>query len=262
MLNDEERKRYSRQIALPYISIDGQKKIKDAKVAVIGIGGLGWLSSMQLTAMGVGEIRVVDRDVVELSNLHRQLIYKTSDLGYSKAEVAGKRLRELNPNVKVFAFPLSINDENVYDVIEGVDVVIDGLDRFEPRYVLNRACVEMSIPYVYGAAIQMHGVVSTIIPGKTPCLNCLYPNVRDESIPSCEVVGVFTPVIGITSSIQTSEAIKIILGKKPSLAGRVLYIDSTDLSFESIKVMRNPTCSVCSRVGKKRERKVEVPKKR
>ncbi|MHA1506811.1 MAG: HesA/MoeB/ThiF family protein [Candidatus Asgardarchaeia archaeon] len=257
MLNDEERIRYSRQIVLPYISLEGQEKIKRAKVAVIGVGGLGWLSSMQITAMGVGEVRVVDRDVVELSNLHRQLIYKTSDLGYSKAEIAKKRLEELNPSVKVLAFPLSINEENVYDIIKGVDVVIDGLDRFKPRYVVNKACVDMAIPYVYGAAIQTHGVVSTIIPGKTPCLNCVYPNVRDESIPSCEIVGVFTPVIGITSSIQTTEAIKLILGKQPSLAGRVLYIDATDLSFESIKVLRNPSCSVCSEVGKGRERKVE-----
>ena len=243
--SEEELEIYSRQIILRDIGYKGQLKLTESKVCVVGLGGLGCLSATQLTAMGIGYLRLVDRDVVERSNLHRQYLYDIKSLGYPKVEVAARKLKDLNPNVEIEPITLSLNVDNASDIIEGVDVVIDGLDSIEPRYAINRACIKLKIPYVFGAAIESFGNVSTIIPGKTPCLECFISGIRDEELPTCSVVGVLPPALSIVSSLQVSEVIKMVTGNKPSLAGKLLYIDLRSMSFDEIQLSRRENCPVC-----------------
>ncbi|MCX8171374.1 MAG: HesA/MoeB/ThiF family protein, partial [Candidatus Bathyarchaeota archaeon] len=245
LLSEDELELYSRQIALSEIGYEGQLKLKRSSVCIAGLGGLGSPSALQLAAMGIGHIRLIDQDVVELSNLHRQLLYGAKYVGYPKVEVAAKRLKELNPNVEVEPIPASISADNAAEYIKGVDVVIDGLDRMAPRYAINRACQKLGIPYVFAAAIMTFGNVATIIPGETPCLECFQGNIRDETLPTCATVGVHTSLLSVISGIEVSEAIRIILGKKPRLAGKLLYCDIGDLSFEEIDLRKVDSCPVC-----------------
>jgi len=244
-LSESELEFYSRQIALSEIGYEGQLKIKSSSVCIAGLGGLGSPVALQLAAMGVGHIRLVDQDFVELSNLHRQFLYGARYVGYPKVEVAAKRLRELNPNIEVEPLPTSINADNAERIVRGVDVVVDGLDRMTPRYAINRACQKLRTPYVFAAAIMTFGNVSTIIPGETPCLECFQGNVRDETLPTCATVGVHTSLLSVLAGIEVSEAIRIILGKKPRLAGKLLHCDIEDLTFEEINIVRAEECPVC-----------------
>jgi len=244
-LSDDELEFYSRQIVLPDIGYNGQLKLKKARVCIAGLGGLGSPVSQQLAAMGVGYLRLVDRDVVELSNLQRQHLYGANFLGYPKVEVAAKRLHELNPNIEIEPVPLSVNTNTAYDIIKDVDVVIDGLDRMTPRYALNRACQKAGTPYIFAAAIMTFGNISTIIPGETPCLECFQGNLDDEMLPTCAVVGVHPSILSIIASIEVSEAVRIILGEKPRLAGKILHCDLGNLEFEKIEVSKADNCPVC-----------------
>jgi molybdopterin/thiamine biosynthesis adenylyltransferase len=244
-LTDEELETYSRQIVLRDIGYEGQLKIRSAKVCVVGVGGLGCPVAVQLVAMGVGYIRLVDRDVVERSNLQRQHLYDTNSLGKPKVEVALERLSVLNPDVEIEIAPTSLDVNNAVDLVRGVDVVVDGLDRLHPRYAVNRACVQLKVPYVFGAAIEMFGNVSTIIPNKTFCLECLLPNMSDEQLPSCSVVGVHPSVLGVISSIETSEAVRLAMGGEPLLANKLLYYDLRRLSLDTITIARRDDCPVC-----------------
>ncbi len=244
-LSEEELKFYSRQIVLQEIGYNGQLKLKNAKVCLVGLGGLGSPAAMQLTAIGVGHLRLVDCDVVELSNLQRQILYDTKVLGYPKVEVATERLRDLNPNIIIEPIPISLNSHNAADIIKGMDVVVDGLDRMTPRYAVNRVCNNLGIPYIFGAAIMNFGNVSTIIPQKTPCLECFQGNLEDAVLPTCAVVGVHPSVLSIIASIEVSEAVRLILGEKPNLAGKILHCDIDDLVFEEIVVSRAENCPVC-----------------
>jgi adenylyltransferase/sulfurtransferase len=243
--SNEEMQRYSRQIALREIGIDGQRKLKEARVCIAGMGGLGCVSASQLAAMGVGYIRLVDQDVADLTNLHRQLLYDTPSLGYPKVEVAEKRLKLLNPNVKLDPVPLTINSGTAEQVVKDVDMVIDGLDHFTPRYALNEACVKLRVPYIFGGAIQAYGNASTIIPGKTACLECMLGRVSDEGLPTCETVGVFPQVPTIVASIQAREALSLMLGKDPSLANKLLFCNLNSMEFEVFPVVKVPSCSTC-----------------
>jgi len=244
-LSEEELEYYSRQIVLKEIGYNGQLKLKGAKACIVGLGGLGCHIATQLTAMGVGHLRLVDRDIVELSNLQRQHLYTVGTLNYPKVEVAARRLRDLNPNVELEPLPLTLNAEMAEKIIRGVDVVIDGLDRMEPRYAVNRACVKLGVPYIFGAAIMTYGNVSTIIPGETPCLECFYGNLRDEALPTCAVVGVHPSVISIVASIEVAEAIRILLGERPNLASKLLYCDLESLSMDEVSLARLEDCPVC-----------------
>ncbi|MEM3715945.1 MAG: HesA/MoeB/ThiF family protein, partial [Candidatus Bathyarchaeia archaeon] len=237
-LSDNEIELYSRQIALSEIGYEGQLKLKKSSVCIAGLGGLGSPAALQLAAMGVGRIRLVDQDFVELSNLHRQLLYGAKYVGYPKVEVAAKRLRELNPNIEVEPLPASINADNAERIVSGMDVIVDGLDHMTPRYAINRACQKLRVPYVFAAAIMTFGNVSTIIPGETPCLECFQGNINDEILPTCATVGVHTSLLSVIAGIETSEAIRIILGKKPRLAGKLLHCDIGDLTFEEIDVAK------------------------
>lgn len=244
-LSELELEFYSRQIVLSEIGYSGQLKLRKSSVCIVGLGGLGSPAALQLAAMGVGHLRLVDQDIIELSNLHRQLLYGAKYIGYPKVEVAAKRLRELNPNIKVEPLPISVNAENAEKIVRGMDVIVDGLDRMTPRYAINRACQKFGVPYVFAAALMTFGNVSTIVPGKTPCLECFQGNLNDEILPTCATVGVHTSLLSVISGVETSEAVRIILGKEPLLANKLLHCDISDLSFEKIDVSKVETCPVC-----------------
>ncbi|MCW3978598.1 MAG: HesA/MoeB/ThiF family protein [Candidatus Bathyarchaeota archaeon] len=243
--SDDELEYYSRQIVLKEIGISGQQKLKDAHVCLVGVGGLGSTIAVQLATMGVGHLRIVDRDVVETSNLQRQHIYSMDMVGYPKVEAAAERLRRMNPFVEVDPVPMSITPRNAEVMVEGMDVVVDGLDRMTPRYILNRACVRLGVPFVYGAVITHIGNASTIIPGETACLECFQGGMDDEALPTCAVAGVHPSVISIIASIQVSEAIRILLDKSPNLANKLVFCDLEDLSLEKINLAKVDTCPVC-----------------
>ena len=243
--SDDELEYYSRQIVLKEIGISGQQKLRGAHVCLVGVGGLGSTIAVQLATMGVGHLRIVDRDVVETSNLQRQHIYSMDKVGFPKVEAAAERLRRMNPFIEVEPVPMSITPKNAERIVEGMDVVVDGLDRMTPRYILNRACVKLGIPFVYGAVITHIGNASTIIPGETACLECFQGGMDDEALPICAVAGVHPSVISIIASIQVSEAVRILLGKSPNLANKLVFCDLEDLSLEKINLAKVDTCPVC-----------------
>ncbi|MEE9586188.1 MAG: HesA/MoeB/ThiF family protein [Nitrososphaerales archaeon] len=243
--SEEEIERYSRQIVLEEIGYNGQTKLNDGKVCIIGVGGLGSPIAQQLAAMGVGTLRIIDRDVVELSNLHRQTLYNTEDIGYPKAERAEKKLRAINPSLKIEAQTVAVNQDSVRDIVHGMDVVVDGLDSIETRYIVNRACIEAGIPYIYGAAIETIGSSTTIIPHETPCIECFAPNLEDDQLPKCGTEGVHPSILTVIGSIQASETVRLLTGKKPNLAGHLVYFDVKDLTFDQIDIERQPACLAC-----------------
>ncbi len=243
--SEEELEYYSRQMVLREVGLRGQERLKGSRALVAGLGGLGSPISMQLASMGVGHLRIVDRDVVEMSNLQRQHLYGADVIGYPKVEAAAMRLGRLNPFIEVEPFPESLSLSNADRLLGGVDVVVDALDSMAARYVLNRACVKHRIPYVHGAVITQVGNVSTIIPGETACLECFKGNVDDGALPSCATVGVTPSIIGVVASIQVSEAVRLLLGRRPNLAGKLLFCDMEDLSFETIDLSRAESCPVC-----------------
>jgi molybdopterin/thiamine biosynthesis adenylyltransferase len=244
-LSEKELEYYSRQIVLADIGYNAQLRLKDAKACLLGLGGLGSPTAIQLATIGVGHLRIVDRDFVELSNLQRQHLYGIDDVGYPKVEVAAKRLQSLNPYIEIEPIPLSVNQDNVEDIIKDMDVVIDGLDRMAPRYAVNRACVKLGIPYVFGAAITTIGNVSTIVPGETPCLECFYGNLVDDMLPKCAVVGVHPSLLGVIASVEVSEGIRILIGKQPRLANKLLYCDIGHVEFNEVQVSKVEKCPVC-----------------
>jgi len=230
---------------LDEIGFSGQLRLKQAKVCIVGLGGLGAPTAQKLAAMGVGHLRIVDRDVVSPSDLPRQYLYDADSIGYSKVEIAAKKLGMLNPNVKFDPVPASVTSSNGYEIVKGVDVVIDGLDSIETRYLINRACVNLGVPYVYAGAIESQGNASTILPGKTPCLECIYPGLEDETLPKCSIVGVHPSILSIVSGVQVSEAIRLLTGRQPELLNKVLLIDLETLSFDKVKLTRHEKCPVC-----------------
>ena len=244
-LSEEDLYTYSRQIVLREIGYQGQERIRDAKVCVVGLGGLGCPAVLQLAAMGVGYLRIVDRDLVERSNLHRQYLYDTSQLGLPKVEAAMLKLEKLNPDVKLDPHPLSVDGSNAGRVVEGMDVVLDGLDNLKPRYAVNRACVEHNIPYVFAAAIETFGSVSTIIPGETSCLECFYSDIDEDLLPTCSVVGVHPSTTSIVSSLEVSEAVRVLVDTKPKLAGSLLFFDLSNIEFDRIGLKRREDCPAC-----------------
>ncbi len=255
-LSEEELYTYSRQIVLGDIGYEGQKRIRDARVCVVGLGGLGCPAVLQLTAMGVGHLRIVDRDVVERSNLQRQYLYDTSQLGLPKAEAATLKLEKLNPDVDLDPQPVSVDHSNAERIVKGMDVVVDGLDRIKPRYAVNRACVEQGVPYVFGAGLETFGSVSTIIPGETACLECFYSDVDDTLLPTCSTVGVHPSIISIISSLEVSEVIRILVDSKPRLAGSLLFFDLSNIELDRISLEKREDCKTCG------ETHAEMPRSR
>jgi adenylyltransferase/sulfurtransferase len=244
-LTDNELETYSRQIVLADIGYDGQLKLRNAKACLIGVGGLGSPIATQLVGMGIGFLRVVDRDIVSRSDLHRQHLYDADCVGMPKVEIAYQKLSKLNPDVKLDPIAESLNSINAEELIGGMDVVIDGLDRPEPRYLVNRICNKFKIPYVFGAAIEAFGNASTLLPGQTFCLECFMPGLKDEDLPVCGVVGVHPSVIGMVSSVQVSEAVRLIIGQKPKLYNKLLYIDLREFEFNILEMQSVESCRVC-----------------
>ncbi len=245
--SEEELEYYSRQVVMAEMGYNAQLKLKNSKACLLGVGGLGSPAAMQLAAMGVGHLRIVDRDVVELTNLHRQHLYGVDDVGYPKVEAAAKRLQRLNPYITVEPLPLSVNETNAEGIIHGMDVVVDGLDSMVARYAINRACTKLGIPYVFGAAITTTGNLSTIVPGETACLECFYGNLDDKKLPKCGVVGVHPSLVNIIASLEVSEAIRILTGKQPRLANKLLHFDLDEMEFNEISLSKVESCPVCGR---------------
>ena len=252
-LSEKELDRYSRQIMLEEIGYQGQLKLKQSKVCVVGVGGLGNPITARLADMGVGKIRIVDRDVIELSNLHRQTMFNEDDVGQVKVETAAKKLRKLNPDIIIEELPVSINDYTAFDAVDGCDVVIDALDSVNARYSLNKACIEKKIPFVTGAAVGVTGQSFTILPNESACYHCLFPALDEDSMPTCSIEGVHPSILSIIGGIEVSEAVKIITGKEPSLRDKVLHVDLENLIFNFTKVSKVEECSVCGS-GRKQEK--------
>ena len=250
-LSSKELDRFSRQVMLEEIGYNGQLKLKNSKVCVVGTGGLGNPITSRLAAMGVGTLRIVDRDVIELSNLHRQTMFDEDDVGQVKVEVAAKKLQKLNPDCKIEALAISVNDYTALEVVEGCDVVIDALDSVNARYALNNACVKFGIPFVTGAAVGVTGQAFTVLPKVSACYFCMFPDLDEDSMPTCSIEGVHPSILSIVGGIQVAEAVKIIIGKKPSLSERILHIDLENLDFNSTRTFRAADeCPVCG-AGKK-----------
>ena len=244
-LSPKELDRFSRQIMLEEIGYQGQLKLKNSKVCVVGTGGLGNPITSRLAAMGVGTLRIVDRDVIELSNLHRQTMFNEDDVGQIKVEVAAKKLQKLNPDCKIEALAISVNDYTALEVVEGCDVVIDALDSVNARYALNKACVKFGIPFVTGAAVGVSGQAFTVIPKESACYYCMFPSLDEDSMPTCSIEGVHPSILSLVGGIEVAEAVKIILGKTPSLSQRILHIDLENLDFNSTKTFRAEECPIC-----------------
>ncbi|ODS40358.1 MAG: adenylyltransferase [Candidatus Altiarchaeales archaeon WOR_SM1_79] len=243
---EEQIKRYSRHIILPEVGGKGQEKINNAKVLAIGAGGLGCPSIIYLAAAGVGKIGVVDMDVVDLSNLQRQILHTTKDLEKLKTQSVEEKLNALNPDVKVIQHNERITSENALDIIKDYDIVIDGCDNFPTRYLVNDACVFENKPLVHGAIFRFEGQVTTIIPDDGPCYRCLFHEPPPPgTVPSCQEAGVLGVLPGIVGVIQATEAIKYILGIGNLLKGRLLLYDALNMEFREVKVPKDPDCPVC-----------------
>ena len=244
-LSAKELDRFSRQVMLEEIGYNGQLKLKNAKVCVVGTGGLGNPIISRLAAMGIGTLRIVDRDVIELSNLHRQTMFNEDDVGQVKVEVAAKKLQKLNPDCKIEALAVSVNDYTALEVIEGCDVVIDALDSVNARYALNKACVNFGIPFVTGAAVGVSGQAFTVLPKQSACYYCMFPELNEDTMPTCSIEGVHPSILSIVGGIEVAEAVKIITGKKPSLSEKILHIDLENLDFNSTRTLRADECPIC-----------------
>jgi molybdopterin-synthase adenylyltransferase len=253
-LTNEDMQRYSRQIMLEEIGFVGMEKLRRAKICVVGVGGIGNPIVTQLAAMGVGKLKIVDRDVVEISNLHRQHLYNESDIGKVKVEVAAERLKKINHHVKIEAVPLSITRYTAESIVKGMDIIIDALDTVDARYALNDACIKYNIPFIYAGALGMLGSVCTILPNKSACLRCMFPSLTDEDMPTCSTEGVHPSILYLVAGIQVSEAVKIVTGQQPTLVNKLLYIDLNELSFDKIQMFRHEICPSC---GLRRESKKE-----
>ena len=242
----EELQRYSRQLILPEIGNEGQKKLKGAAVLLVGTGGLGSPAAIYLAAAGVGRIGLADSDAVELTNLHRQIIHTTADVGRAKIESAAQSLRAINPNVKIVPHEVRLTASNATDLLKPYDIVLDCTDNFPARYLINDTCVQLGKPEVYGSISRFEGQASVFDATRGPCYRCLYrePPPPDVAPPAAET-GVLGVVPGIVGLIQAAETIKLILGKGDPLIGRLLLIDALSMKFREMKLPKDPDCPTC-----------------
>jgi sulfur-carrier protein adenylyltransferase/sulfurtransferase len=245
-LSADEVRRYSRHLLLPEVGLEGQKAIKSAKVLCVGAGGLGSPVSMYLAAAGVGTLGIIDYDVVDVSNLQRQLLHMTHDVGRPKFESACDRLRAINPEVRLEAHGVSLTSANALDLVSRYDLMVDGTDNFPTRYLVNDACVLSRRPYVYGSIFRFEGQASVFAVKDGPCYRCLYPEPPPPGlVPSCAEGGVLGVLPGIIGAIQATEALKLIVKAGESLAGRLLILDALRMKFREVRLRRDPACPVC-----------------
>jgi sulfur-carrier protein adenylyltransferase/sulfurtransferase len=245
-LSKEEIMRYSRHLIMPEVGMDGQLKLKQAKVLCIGTGGLGAPLGLYLAAAGVGRIGLVDFDKVDLTNLQRQILFDTNDIGRPKIEAATNRLRDLNPDIQIDTFETRLTSENALDILKDYDIVVDGTDNFPTRYLVNDACVILGKPNVYGSIFRFEGQITIFAYPGGPCYRCLYPEPPPPGlVPSCAEGGVLGVLPGIVGAIQAAETLKLIIGKGESLVGRLLLFDALAMRFRELKLRKNPECPVC-----------------
>jgi sulfur-carrier protein adenylyltransferase/sulfurtransferase len=245
-LDNDEILRYSRHLIMPEVALEGQKKLKAASVLCIGAGGLGSPLIMYLAAAGIGRIGIVDFDVVDFTNLQRQIIHSTANVGKLKLQSAKERIAEINPYVKVDTYEVALTSENALELIKDYDVVVDGTDNFPTRYLVNDACVLLGKPNVYGSIFRFEGQASVFDAKRGPCYRCLYPEPPPPGlVPSCAEGGVLGVLPGIIGVIQAIETVKLILGKGESLTGRLVLFDAMKMKFRELKLRKNPECPIC-----------------
>jgi len=247
MLNPSEKERYLRQLSMPEICQSGQQKIGQARVFIAGVGGLGSLSAYYMTAAGVGLIRLVDGDRVALSNLNRQIMHATTDIGRWKTVSAGEKLSRLNPDCKLDLIQERITPENAIELVRGCHLILDATDNLITRKALNRAAIALQIPFVFGGVDGFTGMVSTFKPPQTACFECIFPNGADKPD---NPIGVLGPVAGLVATLQCIEAIKYILDLGDSLFNRLLRVDTRKMVFKKTKLIRNGTCRICGKGGR------------
>jgi len=247
-MNDEQLLRYSRHILLPDIGIEGQQKLHDAHALIIGADGLGSPVALYLAASGVGTLTLVDDDTVDLTNLQRQIIHRTSSVGTPKVDSARASLAEINPDVRVTALNERADRKRLLELVAQADIVIDCSDNFATRYALNQACVELKKPFVSGAATRFDGQVAVfdMRQASSPCYHCLYPEQSDALETRCAIMGVLAPLVGIIGSMQAAETLKVLVGMGTPLCGRLLVMDALHMELRTVKLSRDPACPVCS----------------
>jgi len=242
MLSPEEKILYNRQIMISGFGETGQEKLKNGKVVIAGAGGLGSPASIYLAAAGVGQIRIIDRDVVEASNLNRQVLHWHKDIGHKKVESAGEKLRAMNPNIKIETICADINETNVEDLVSGFDVIVDAMDNLPTRLLLNKAALKLKIPFVHGAVYGFEGHAMTVVPGNSACIRCLY-----KATPPREKFPVLGTTPAIIASVQATETIKILTGLGMLLTDRLLIYDGQNMRFSVLHFQRNPECDACGK---------------
>src|SRR6202051_3119057 len=246
VLSNDEILRYSRHLIMPEVGMEGQQKLKAAKVLCIGAGGLGSPLALYLTAAGVGTLGIVDFDVVDYTNLQRQIIHTTADVGRKKLDSAADKLKAINPFLNLRTFDTKLTSTNALELFREFDIVADGTDNFPTRYLVNDACVLLGKPNVYGSIFRFEGQASVFATEQGPCYRCLYPEPPPPGlVPSCAEGGVLGILPGLVGVIQATEAIKLILGKGDSLVGRLLLVDALNMRFRELKLRKNPECPVC-----------------
>jgi sulfur-carrier protein adenylyltransferase/sulfurtransferase len=247
-LNQDQIKRYTRHILLPEVGVTGQKKLLEARVLVVGAGGLGCPISLYLAAAGVGTIGLVDFDTVDASNLQRQVLFTTEDVGKPKVEVAAKRLKALNPDVTVKTYQVALKSDNIMDILKDYDMIIDGTDNFPTRYLTNDAASLQGKPNIYGSIFRFDGQVTVFKTPEGPCYRCLYPEPPPPGeVPSCAEGGVMGAMVGTIGAIQATEAIKLITGAGKPAIGKFLIYNSLDMKFRELKLHKDPSCPLCGK---------------
>lgn len=238
--------RYSRHIILPEVGGAGQQKIGEAKVLVLGAGGLGSPVALYLAAAGIGRLGIVDNDVVDLSNLQRQVLHHTPDIGRPKVDSAAEKLSAINPDIEIKPYKEMVNSGNIMDIIKDYDIVVDGTDNFPTRFLVNDACVMGGKPLVHGAILRFDGQAFTILPHEGPCYRCIFREPPPPgSVPNCSQAGILGAVAGIIGTVQATEVLKLILGKGKLLSGRLLIVDALDMSFRETRIRKDPECPIC-----------------
>jgi adenylyltransferase/sulfurtransferase len=247
-MKDEELLRYSRQIMLPELDVAGQQRLIDARVLIVGMGGLGCPAAMYLAAAGVGQLLIADDDRVELTNLQRQIAHSEANIGQAKVDSVAQTLRGLNPEVEVSAIAERLQGARLDEMVSQVDLVVDACDNFTTRFDINRACMTQGKPLVSGAAIRMEGQVAVFDPrvADSPCYQCLYGRGGDDADASCATNGVMAPLVGIIGSVQAMEAIKLLAGVGQTLTGRLLLLDAQTMQWREMKLPRDPDCEICA----------------
>jgi molybdopterin/thiamine biosynthesis adenylyltransferase/rhodanese-related sulfurtransferase len=247
-LTRDQRERYSRHLLIPEVGVEGQQKLLEAKVLLLGAGGLGSPAGLYLAAAGVGTLGIVDDDEVDLSNLQRQVLHTTDRIGVPKVDSAEETINAINPDVEVVKYPVRLDASNIMEIIEGYDVIVDGLDNFPTRYLLNDASVRLRIPVVSAAILGFDGQLSVFAPYEGPCYRCLFREPPPaELAPSCGANGVLGVLPGVMGLLQATEAIKLVIGQGDPLIGRLLLYDALGATFTTVKVKRDPECPICSR---------------